>query len=101
MPEVFDSAHGFTAAFPLAAYAPRNACEEPPHRISDWYRVVARGELGRLCGERLQCGYLVFVEGRVVTASVVTEQSGLATFIEGRCQVVAESVMILSKSGWA
>ncbi len=98
VPKLFDSASGFAVVFPLAIFAHQNTCEEPPHMIADWYRVVAEDDLGRCCDDKLQSGYLVYVEGRVQTASVVSEQNGQPTTIENRCHVIADSVMILSKT---
>ena len=91
-----DSACGYSLAFPLAAFDHPQGCPSPPLMIANWYHVVAPDALGRSCRERLQCGDLVYVEGKVQSAAVITESGDPDFTVRSRCQVVAETVMILS-----
>jgi single-strand DNA-binding protein len=39
------------------------------HEKTEWHRIVAWGRLGEICGEYLQKGSSVYIEGRIQTKS--------------------------------
>lgn len=96
-PKVFDSSSGYAMLFLMAVFAKQANCGMPPHTIGEWYNVVAEDELGRSCNRNLQCGNVVYVEGKVKTASILIEQNDCPTTVDSRCYICADSVVILSR----
>jgi single-stranded DNA-binding protein len=97
-PKVFESSSRYAISFLLAVFAKQTQCGQPPHEIGEWFQVIVEDELGRCCKRNLQNGNVVYVEGKVKTASILIEQNDCPTTIDSRCYVCADSVVILSKT---
>lgn len=97
-PKAFASSSGYAISLLLAVFTKQTPCGQPPHAIGVWFQVVAEDELGRCCKRNLQNGNVVYVEGKVKTASILIEQNDCPTTIDSRCYVCADSVVILSRT---
>ncbi len=61
---------------------------------TEWHRVVAFGKLGEICGEYLNKGKQVYVEGRLQTRS--WEQDGVTRYTT---EIVASEMQMLGTRG--
>lgn len=64
------------------------------HEDTDWFNVVAWGELAETCKDSLVYGQLVYVEGRVKTREWVDEKDQNRAWAE----IVAQNVVALTPS---
>lgn len=69
------------------------SAEGTPHQETEWFNVVAWGDLARRCHDGLEKGKLLYVEGRLKTRSW-EDQSGKRHF---RTEIVAREVIGLSE----
>lgn len=58
---------------------------------AEFHRIVAWGKLAEICGQYLNRGRLVFVEGRIETRSWQDKESGAKRY---RTEIVAESMQM-------
>lgn len=61
---------------------------------TDWHRIVAFGKLGEICGQYLNKGKQVYIEGRLQTRS--WEQDGVTRYMT---EVVATEMQMLGNRG--
>jgi single-strand DNA-binding protein len=61
------------------------------HEETEWFNVVAWGELARLCRDRLERGKWVYIEGRLKTRSW-EDGAGKRHF---RTEIVARDILLL------
>lgn len=70
------------------------SAEGARHEETEWFSVVAWGELARICYDRLDKGKRVYVEGRLKTRSW-EDSAGKRHF---RTEIVAKDMIVLEES---
>jgi single-strand DNA-binding protein len=83
------------ASFSLATSRTWTSSEGERHDETEWFNVVAWGNLAELCESRLEPNQQVYVEGRLQTRGW-EDQQGRKHF---RTEVVANELIILMNSG--
>ena len=64
--------------------------------ITEWHRVVAWGKLAETCGQYLQKGKQIYVEGRLQTRSWEDRETGQKKY---RTEVICNNFQMLGKRG--
>jgi single-strand DNA-binding protein len=70
------------------------SAEGVTHQETEWFNVVAWGELARQCHDRLGRGHSIYVEGRLKTRSW-EDTAGKRHF---RTEIVAKEIILLQDS---
>lgn len=83
------------ASFSLATSRSWTSSEGERHEETEWFNVVAWGNLAEICEKRLGRDYQVYVEGRLQTRGWEDNQ-GRKHY---RTEVVAHELIILTESG--
>lgn len=95
-PEVRRSQSGTTVAnFTLATNESWNNKDGQREERTEWHRVVVFGKLADICGQYLQKGKQVYVEGRLQTRSWEDREGNKRYTTE----IVASSMVMLTKTG--
>lgn len=63
---------------------------------TEWHRVVAWGRLAEICGQYLQKGKQVYIEGRIQTRSWEDKESGQKRY---STEIVALEMQMLGRAG--
>ena len=63
---------------------------------TEWHRVVAFGRLAEICGQYLQKGKQVYIEGRLQTRSWEDKETGQKKYMT---EIVAQEMQMLSRAG--
>ena len=63
---------------------------------TEWHRVVAFGRLAEICGQYLQKGKQVYIEGRLQTSSWDDKETGQKRYMT---EIVAQEMQMLSRGG--
>lgn len=92
-PEVRQTPGGRTVAvFSVTTSRSWTTAEGEKHEESEWFNVIAWGNLAQMCRDRLMKGQQVYIEGRLQTRSWEDSQ-GRRHF---RTEVVAQELILLS-----
>jgi single-strand DNA-binding protein len=83
------------ASFSLTTSRTWTSAEGERHEETEWFNIVAWGNLAEICENRLGHEYQVYVEGRLQTRSWEDPQ-GRKHF---RTEVVAHELIVLTDSG--
>jgi len=95
-PEVRRSQSGNAVAnFTLATNESWNNKDGQKEERTEWHRVVVFGKLAEICGQYLQKGKQVYIEGRLQTRSW-EDRDGNKRYTT---EVVASNMVMLSRSG--
>jgi single-strand DNA-binding protein len=79
-------------SFSLAAYRNWVSADGERHDETEWFNVVAWGNLAEICNQHLSKGQKVYIEGRLQTRSW-EDENGQKHF---RTEVVANEMIILT-----
>jgi single-strand DNA-binding protein len=94
-PEVRYTASGrAVATFTLATSMRWKDQEGADQEKTEWHRIVAWGRLGEICGEYLNKGKSVFIEGRIQSREWEDKDGNRRTTVE----IVATDMIMLSSS---
>ena len=75
VPEVRHTPSGRpVASFSVATTRSWTSAEGERHEETEWFNIVAWGNLAELCGKRLVAGHKVYVVGKTITAVNITVQ---------------------------
>lgn len=92
-PEVrYSQAGAAICSFSVATTESWNDAKGEKQELTEWHRVVAFGRLGEICGEYLQKGSKVFIEGRLQTRKW-DDKDGNAKYTT---EIVAREMKMLS-----
>jgi single-strand DNA-binding protein len=96
-PDVKSSSSGTTvASFRIATSEPRvNRTSGEKTTVTEWHRIVAFGRLAEICGEYLNKGKQVYVEGRLRTRSWEDKEGNR----RWRTEIVATQMQMLGAPG--
>ncbi len=93
VPEVRHTPNGRpVASFSVATSRAWVSSEGEHHKETEWFNIVAWGNLAELCGKRLITSQRVYVEGRLQTRSW-EDNHGRKHF---RTEVVAHDIIVLT-----
>lgn len=84
------------ANFSVATSRQYNDREGNRQEDTEWHRVVAFGRLAEICGQYLQKGKQVYIEGRLQTRSWEDKETGQKKYMT---EIVAQEMQMLSRSG--
>ncbi|MEZ4516259.1 MAG: single-stranded DNA-binding protein [Chloroflexota bacterium] len=92
-PEVRQTPSGRSvASFSVSTSRSWTTSEGDRHEETEWFSVIAWGNLADLCRERLAAGQQVYIEGRLHTRSWDDDQ-GRKNF---RTEIVAQEILVLA-----
>lgn len=95
-PEIRRAQSGIAVAnFTLATNESWNNKEGQREERTEWHRIVVFGKLAEICGQYLQKGKQVYVEGRLQTRSWEDKDGNKRYTTE----VVASNMVMLTRSG--
>jgi single-strand DNA-binding protein len=94
-PEVRYTAGGQPVANFRLATTERWVKNGEKNEITEWHRVVAWGKLAEICGQYLQKGKQVYVEGKIRTRQW-QDQQGQKRFTT---EIVAQNMVMLGRAG--
>ena len=96
-PEIKSSSSGATvASFRIATSETRvNKTSGEKTTVTEWHRIVAFGRLAEICGEYLNKGKQVYVEGRLQTRSWEDKDGNR----KWRTEIVATQMQMLGARG--
>lgn len=93
-PEIRQTPSGRSvASFSVSTSRSWTSSDGDRHEATEWFNVIAWGNLADLCGERLSMGQQVYVEGRLHTRSWDDDQ-GRKNF---RTEIVAQEILVLAE----
>jgi single-strand DNA-binding protein len=96
-PEVRTTPQGTTLArFSLATTTTWKDASGAKQERTEWHDVVAWEKLAQICGEYLQKGKQVYVEGRLETRNWQDKESGQTRY---KTEVVCETMQMLGRAG--
>ncbi|MBN2071162.1 MAG: single-stranded DNA-binding protein [Candidatus Krumholzibacteriota bacterium] len=95
-PELRHTGSGTTVAnFSLATSENFKSREGERQTRTEWHKVVAFGKLAEICGQYLQKGKQVYIEGRIQTRSW-EDQSGNKKYTT---EIIANQMVMLGRAG--
>lgn len=96
-PEVRHTPTGRSVAtFSLATSRSWVSSEGDRHEETEWFNIVAWGNLAEICEKRLGPGFQVYVEGRLQTRAWEDNQARK----HYRTEVVAQELIVMNQGGY-